>query len=68
MKRSSTWATPWTSFPWPGKPKAIDMTDMEALVISYDMQSPQFKRIAAGAPAQRVGRAFSRTASTAAGC
>jgi len=29
------------------RPKAIDMTDMEALVISYDMESPEFKRIAA---------------------
>jgi len=27
------------------RPKAIDMTDMEALVISYDMESPEFKRI-----------------------
>ncbi len=29
------------------RPKAIDMTDMEALVISYDMESEEFKRIAA---------------------
>ena len=29
------------------RPKAIDMTDSEALVISYDMESPEFKRIAA---------------------
>jgi hypothetical protein len=29
------------------RPKAIDMTDMEALVISYDMQSPEFQRIVA---------------------
>ena len=29
------------------RPKAIDMTDMEALVISYDMESDEFKRIAA---------------------
>jgi hypothetical protein len=29
------------------RPKAIDMSDMEALVISYDMESPEFKRIAA---------------------
>ena len=29
------------------RPKAIDMTDMEALVISYDMESAEFKRIAA---------------------
>ena len=29
------------------RPKAIDMTDMEALVISYDMESEDFKRIAA---------------------
>ena len=28
------------------RPKAIDMTDMEALVISYDMESEEFKRIA----------------------
>ncbi len=28
------------------RPKAIDMTDMEALVISYDMESPAFKDIA----------------------
>jgi len=28
------------------RPKAIDMTDMEALVISYDMESDEFKRIA----------------------
>ncbi len=27
------------------RPKAIDMTDSEALVISYDMESPEFKRI-----------------------
>jgi hypothetical protein len=29
------------------RPKAIDMSDMEALVISYDMESEEFKRIAA---------------------
>jgi hypothetical protein len=29
------------------RPKAIDMTDMEALVISYDMETEEFKRIAA---------------------
>ena len=29
------------------RPKAIDMTDMEALTISYDMESEEFKRIAA---------------------
>ena len=29
------------------RPKAIDMTDMEALVITYDMESEEFKRIAA---------------------
>jgi len=29
------------------RPKAIDMTDSEALVISYDMQSPEFQRIQA---------------------
>ena len=29
------------------RPKAIDMTDMEALVISYDMESEEFKRIRA---------------------
>ena len=29
------------------RPKAIDMTDSEALVISYDMASAEFKRIAA---------------------
>jgi hypothetical protein len=29
------------------RPKAIDMTDSEALVISYDMESSEFKRIAA---------------------
>ena len=29
------------------RPKAIDMTDMEALVISYDMESKEFKGIAA---------------------
>jgi len=29
------------------RPKAIDMNDSEALVISYDMESPEFKRIAA---------------------
>jgi hypothetical protein len=29
------------------RPKAIDMTDMEALVISYDTESEEFKRIAA---------------------
>ena len=29
------------------RPKAIDMTDMEALAISYDMESEEFKRIAA---------------------
>jgi len=29
------------------RPKAIDMTDMEALVISYDMESEEFRRIAA---------------------
>jgi hypothetical protein len=29
------------------RPKAIDMTDSEALVISYDMESEEFKRIAA---------------------
>ena len=29
------------------RPKAIDMTDMEALFISYDMDSEEFKRIAA---------------------
>lgn len=29
------------------RPKAIDMTDSEALVISYDMESAEFKRIAA---------------------
>jgi hypothetical protein len=29
------------------RPKAIDMTDTEALVISYDMESEEFKRIAA---------------------
>ena len=28
------------------RPKAIDMTDMEALVISYDMESEEFKRVA----------------------
>ena len=28
------------------RPKAIDMSDMEALVISYDMESEEFKRIA----------------------
>ena len=28
------------------RPKAIDMTDMEALVISYDTESEEFKRIA----------------------
>jgi hypothetical protein len=28
------------------RPKAIDMTDPEALVISYDMESEEFKRIA----------------------
>ena len=28
------------------RPKAIDMTDMETLVISYDMESPEFDRIA----------------------
>jgi hypothetical protein len=27
------------------RPKAIDMSDMEALVISYDMESEEFKRI-----------------------
>ena len=27
------------------RPKAIDMTDMEALVISYDLESEEFKRI-----------------------
>jgi len=29
------------------RPKAIDMSDMEALVISYDMESAEFKRIIA---------------------
>jgi hypothetical protein len=29
------------------RPKAIDMTDLDALVISYDMESVEFKRIAA---------------------
>jgi hypothetical protein len=29
------------------RPKAIDMTDLEALVIVYDMETPEFKRIAA---------------------
>jgi len=29
------------------RPKAIDMTDMEALVISYDAESEEFKRITA---------------------
>jgi hypothetical protein len=29
------------------RPKAIDMTDSEALMISYDMESAEFKRIAA---------------------
>jgi hypothetical protein len=29
------------------RPKAIDMTDLEALVITYDMEAEEFKRIAA---------------------
>ena len=47
MKRSSTWATAVDLLPLARRPKAIDMTDMEALVISYDMESEEFKRIAA---------------------
>jgi hypothetical protein len=29
------------------RPKAIDMTDLEAIVVSYDKESPEFKRIEA---------------------
>ena len=47
MMRSSTWATSVDLLPLARRPKAIDMTDMEALVISYDMESEEFKRIAA---------------------
>ena len=47
MRRSSTWAPSVDMLPLARRPKAIDMTDMEALVISYDMESEEFKRIAA---------------------
>ena len=46
-RMSKTSATKSTSSPSPARPKAIDMTDTDAVLVNYDPESEEFKRIAA---------------------
>ena len=47
MKRSSTLVTSIDIIPLARRPKAIDMTDTDAVFVNYDPESEEFKRIAA---------------------
>jgi len=43
-RKSSTWAPPWTCSRWPAGRRPSTLTDMEALVISYDHESEESRR------------------------